>query len=110
MDELFVMRRANGDLFAEQIQGRLRIPVWSSAEAVARYKALNPELVFFWPVRLDRRLIKQVTVGLESDETPEFFLLSDDAPAAMLDDGNPIAIGELFPETEAASQPTGAPV
>lgn len=106
MDELFVMRRANGDLFAEQIQGELHIPVWSSKEAVARYKARNPELMIFWPVRLDRRLIQRISAGAE--KPAGFFLLSEDAPDAYLDDGRPIAIEEIFPEVEAVSQSASA--
>ena len=37
MGELYVMRRANGDIFAEQVNGNLVIPVWSSKDEVARY-------------------------------------------------------------------------
>ena len=42
MSELFVMRRANGDLFTQEINGKLVIPVWSGRDAVARYKERNP--------------------------------------------------------------------
>ena len=110
MDELFVMRRANGDLFAEQIDGHVRIHVWSSAESVARYKTRNPELMIFWPVRLNRSLMKQIKAGFGKEGTVEFFLLSEDAPDAHLDDGKPIAIEEIFPEVEVISQPAGAQV
>ncbi|MCI0486836.1 MAG: hypothetical protein L0229_09575 [Blastocatellia bacterium] len=110
MSELFVMRRANGDLFAEQMHGRVRIPVWPSAEAVARYKARNPELMIFWPVRLDRSLMKQIKAGFGKEGRTELFLLSEDAPDAHLDDGKPVAIEEIFPEVEPISQPAGAQV
>ena len=108
MDELFVLRRANGDLFAEQLGDKLCIPVWSSAEAVARYKAHNPELTIFWPIRLNRSLMKQIKAGFGTEGRTELFLLSEDAPDARLDDGKPIAIEEIFPEVEAISQPASA--
>jgi hypothetical protein len=63
MSEMYVMRRANGDLFTEEIEGRLLIPVWSSRETVARYKERNPKLINFLPARLDqkyRRLLSAV--------------------------------------------------
>ena len=108
MDELFVMRRANGDLFAEKVDDKLRIPIWSSAEDVARYKAHNPELIIFWPIRLNRSLMKQIKADFGREGILEFFLLSEDAPDARLDDGKPIAIEEIFPEVETISQPASA--
>jgi hypothetical protein len=98
MGELYVMRRANGDLLAEQIDGKLVIPVWSSGEEVARFKARNPELMIFLPVRLDRSLIKRMKSGLLDVGTTEFFLLSENDPDAQLDEGRPVKLEELFPE------------
>ena len=104
MDELYVMRRANGDLFAKQINGKLVIPVWSSGEGIARFKARNPELVIFLPVRLDRSLIQRIKGGLLDVGTTEFFLLSENDPDAHLDEGKYIKLDELFPEVQSSSQ------
>lgn len=108
MNELYVMRRANGDLLAVEIQGKLRIPVWSSEEAVARYRALNPELVCFWPVTLNESVADRVTRGLGSEGTTEFFLLSETAPQADLEDGRPVSCQELFPGSSQSSQSASA--
>jgi hypothetical protein len=102
MSELFVVRRANGDLFAEPINGKLRIFAWSSEDSVERYKAHNPELIVFLPTRLRRPLIERIRRDGAEGEL-EIFLLSDDAPDADLDDGRPIPLKEIFPEDEAAS-------
>jgi hypothetical protein len=109
MSELFVMRRANGDIFAERTDGKLRILAWSGEDATERYKAHNPELIVFFPARLDRKLIQRVRRDWAEGEA-ELFLLSDDAPDADLDDGRPIPLAEIFPEDEAASQPAHSQV
>ena len=96
MSELFVMRRANGNLFTREINGELVIPVWSSRETVARYKERNPELRIFLPARLDRPTIKRVTGGFGIEGSTQLFLLSEDAPDAYLDEGRLIAMEEII--------------
>jgi hypothetical protein len=110
MSEMYVMRRANGDFFAEEIDGRLSIPVWPSREAIARYKERNPELMFFSPARADRNLMKRLTSGLGREATADFFLLSESAPDAYLKDGRPISLEEVFREDAVASQSAGGQV
>ena len=103
MSELFVMRRANGDLFTEEINGEPVIPVWSGRDAIARYKERNPELMIFLPARLDRSTMKKVASWRGAEGTTRFFLLSDDAPDAYLDEGRLIALEEISPEGRIAS-------
>ncbi|HLG16288.1 MAG TPA: hypothetical protein VJH03_17545 [Blastocatellia bacterium] len=96
------MRRANGDLLAEEIEGRLRVPVWSSREAAERYKLRNYELLIYFPVRLDRSLLKHIKGAV-----PEFFLLSEDDPGASLEEGTPIPIEAMLPEDSVAPVSVG---
>lgn len=103
MSELFVLRRANGDLLTERVSGHLRVPLWSSKDAVARFKERNPELMVFLPARLNHSLMKKIGDA-------EFFLLSNDTPDADLDDGMPIRREELFTDDQITSQPGQAPV
>ena len=110
MSDVYVVRRANGDLFTEEINGRLRIPVWKSEEAVARYRERNPELITFLPQRMSRPLMMKVASGLGSERTMEFFLLSEDDPDADLTDGKPVSLEEIFPEGEHTSQPAQSQV
>lgn len=98
MSELFVLRRANGDLLTEQVGGRVRVPIWSSRDAVARFKERNPELMVFLPARLNRSLMKKIGDA-------EFFLLSNDTPDADLDDGMPVRREEIFTDDPITSQP-----
>lgn len=95
MSTMYVMRRANGDLFTEETEGGVRIPIWSSEDSVARYKARNPELAVFLPTRLEQSVLKKVTEMASATRT-ELYLLSDDSPSAQLFDGRPIKPEELF--------------
>ncbi|MFY9555080.1 MAG: hypothetical protein WAV47_10250 [Blastocatellia bacterium] len=104
MSDMFVMRRANGDLFTEEINGKPRVLVWSSEEALARSKERNPELMTFLPARLTRSLIHGTGSGLAVEE-PALFLLDEDDPQADLDDGRPISLEEIFPTGERTLQP-----
>ena len=105
MNEMFVMRRADGDLFTEEINGKVNMPIWSSEEALARYKERNPELMTFLPTRLTRPLIDRIAGGLAGEGTTGFFLLAEDDPNANLDDGRPISLEEIFAEGEPTLQP-----
>jgi len=103
MEDVYVMRRANGDLFTEEVQGKVRIPVWSSRGAIDRYKARNPELMVFLPAPLDRLLLNKIE-ALTNDASLELFLLSEEDPNADLYEGRPLKPEEIFPENAIASQ------
>ena len=105
MSKMYVARRANGDLFAAEIDGRLQIPIWASLEEAARYRERNPELMTFLPARLSRPLMKKIQSGLGREGTKDFLLISDYAPDAYLNNGRPISLEEIFPDGETASPP-----
>lgn len=102
MAETHVLRRANGDLFTEEVGGRTYVPIWSSEGSARRYKERNPELLIYFPARLDRRLIKRITSRADAGGAVEFFLLSDDDPDADLSDGRPVSLEEIFPGEQPA--------
>jgi hypothetical protein len=102
MKDRYVMRRANGDLFVEEANGKVRIPVWPSANAATRYKARNPKLSVYLPTPLNASLLKKIN-ALGAEGTTEFFLLSDDDPDAYFNVGRPIMQEELFSENETTS-------
>ncbi|MEK6299331.1 MAG: hypothetical protein AABO41_01295 [Acidobacteriota bacterium] len=104
MNELFVMRRANGSLFTEEIDGKPCVPVWSSEEAVMRYRERNPDLDVYLPRRFNRALLKNLAVSSGTEATPEFFLLSDEDSDADLEDGRHVSLEEILPEGEGALQ------
>jgi hypothetical protein len=112
MSDLFVMRRANGDLFTEVVGGKVVVPVWKGRDSAERYKARNPELIFFLPAPLDNRLLTGRFLNkLDSKETPaELFLLAGDDPEAELDDGRPFSPQEVMAITEQAANQADAGV
>ena len=109
MEDLYVMRRANGDLFTEDAQGKIRIPAWPGRDAIDRYKARNRELIVFLPARLDRTLLKKIK-ALTNEAPVEFFLLSEEDPNASLYEGRPLTPEEIFPEEEIVSQSALSPI
>jgi len=94
MNEMLVLRRADGELFTEEINGKQVIPLWSSSEEVARYKERNPKLITFLPTQLTGALRnKSKSIG---GTGTEFFLISEENHDANLDDGNPVSLEEIF--------------
>ncbi len=105
MSEMFVMRRADGELFTEEVNGGLAVPVWSNEVALARYRERNPELMTFLPARLTRSLIDRIASGAIAQKPAGFFLLAEDDPNADLDEGRPMSLEELSPGSEPARLP-----
>jgi hypothetical protein len=106
MAEMLVMRRANGDLFTEEVNGRVVIPVWSSRDIVARYRERNPELLTYLPARLNDALLRRLCEREDGHAT--FLLMSEDAPDANLKRGRVIATDELLLRSNLASLPATA--
>jgi len=105
MSEMFLMRRADGNFFTEEIDGKRLVPVWSSEEALARYKERNPELMTFLATQLTRSLIQKIGIGLEGEGPTGFFLLTEDDPDADLADGRRISPEEIFSRGEHTVRP-----
>ena len=108
MAEMLVMRHANGDLFTEEVNRRPVIPVWSSRDAVARYRERNPELLTYLPARLNDSLLRRIRSRQRDDGHATFFLMSEDAPDANLKRGRVIAFDELLLASNLASLPATA--
>jgi hypothetical protein len=108
MAEMLVMRRANGDLFTEEINGRPCIPVWSSRDAVSLYRERNPELLTYLSARLHDSSIERIASDPNKEGQTTFSLMSADAPDAYLNRGRLISLDELLPMSNAASPPATA--
>ena len=105
MSGMFVMRRADGELFTEEINGKPILPLWSSEDVLARYKERNPELLTFLPTRLTRALLNRIRSGIAGPGTTGFFLMTDDDPDADLDSGKPISLEDITLDSEPIPQP-----
>ena len=89
---IYAMRRANGDWFALDDNGRLRVPLFQSTHDAMMARLRNFEMLLFEPVALDARFLKQVApAGAGSDV--DFCMVND--PFASLTPGPHIAHAQL---------------
>ena len=92
MNEIYAMRRANGDWFALESHGRLRVPLFHTSHDAMMTRLRNVGMLLFKPVALDARLLGEIVpVGAESDVT--FCMVND--PFASLSCGSQVAHAEL---------------
>jgi hypothetical protein len=76
MSDIYVMQRANGDVFALDDHGRFRVPLFNSSSDAFLARLRNFGMLLFKPVRLDAGLLKQlVPVGGAAEL--DFWLVSD---------------------------------
>src|SRR5436309_8591662 len=61
--EIYAMRRANGDWFALEDDGRLRVPVFHSAHEALMARLRTVEMLLFSPIALDARLLNEIVGG-----------------------------------------------
>jgi hypothetical protein len=66
MTDVYAMRRANGDWFALEDQGRLRVPVFHSAHDAFMARLRSIEMLLFSPIALDARLLNDIVHGRDA--------------------------------------------
>jgi hypothetical protein len=92
--EIYAMRRANGDWFAMNIHGRMHLLVFRSLEGAGRLQKRNPELIVFRPAPLDERALGEIATA--NDGRPvRFWLVDEEDPAAELKLGRPLEYNQL---------------
>ncbi|HEU4836202.1 MAG TPA: hypothetical protein VFS90_17360 [Pyrinomonadaceae bacterium] len=76
MSNIYVMQRANGDVFSLDDHGRFRVPLFNSSSDAFQARLRNFGMLLFKPVQLDAGLLKQlVPVGGAAEV--DFWLVSD---------------------------------
>lgn len=76
MSNIYVMQRANGDVFALDDHGCFRVPLFNSSSDAFQARLRNFGMLLFKPVPLDDGLLKQlVPVGGAAEV--EFWLVND---------------------------------
>ena len=80
MNSMYAMQRANGDWFALDDHGRLRVPVFRSSGDAMVARQRNWGMVLFHPVLLDAHALHDLAPTAESGTG--FWLVAD--PAAKL--------------------------
>jgi hypothetical protein len=76
MNNLFAMQRANGDWFALDHYGRLRVPLFHSIHDAMMARLRNLGLLLFQPVAVDARFLKKA-VPLPGQDEVDFCLIDD---------------------------------
>ena len=92
--EVFGMRRANGDWFALELDDQRRVLVFRSLMGAWRARAKNDELMLFWPAPIDERALAEFATA--NDGRPvSFWLVDEDDPAADLRCGHALEFMQL---------------
>jgi hypothetical protein len=76
MSDIYVMQRANGDVFALDDRGRFRIPLFKSSRDGFLARLRNFGMLLFKPVQLDDSLLDQL-LPLGGAADVDFWLVSD---------------------------------
>jgi hypothetical protein len=76
MSDIFAMQRANGDCFALEHHGRLRVPLFHSIHDALMARLRNVGLLLFKPVALDARFLKKI-VPLPAEDEMDFCMVDD---------------------------------
>lgn len=87
MSDIFAMQRANGDWFALDHQGGLRVPLFHSSQDAMIARLRNFGLLVFKPVLLNPRFLKEI-VPLPGEDEVDFCIVDD--PFASLNRGSPM--------------------
>ena len=93
MDQLVIMRRANGELFTLSLKGQEHLALWPSWQSALHYKARNPELLVFVPASV-ASAVGQKRLAPSQEEGMGLFLLTDTGDAHFRD-GRKISWEEL---------------
>ena len=92
MSDIYVMQRANGDVFALDDHGRFRVPLFNSSSDAFQARLRNFEMLLFKPVQLDAGLLKQLVPVGGAGEV-DFWLVND--PLINLNRGRLIEPAQL---------------
>ena len=92
MSDIFAMQRANGDWFALDDHGRLRVPLFHSTRDAMIARSRNFGLLVFKPVVLNARFLKEIVPLPDQDEV-DFCVVTD--PFAKLNRGRTMGRKEL---------------
>jgi hypothetical protein len=92
MTNIYAMQRANGDWFALEDRGRLRVPLFRSSHDAVMARLRNFQMLLFKPVVMDARLRKEIKPPGGGSKV-DFFIVRD--PFASLTGGRPLQPAQL---------------
>ncbi len=92
MSDIFAMQRANGDWFALDHYGHLRVPLFHSINDAMMARLRNFGLLLFQPVVIDALFLKEI-VPLPGEDEVDFCMIDD--PFGSLKRGATVGRREL---------------
>jgi hypothetical protein len=105
MNFVYAMQRANGDWFALNDDGRLRVPVFHSTGEAMEARRCNPGMLLFKPVMLDERALNDLA-PTETEDEAGYWLVSN--PSINLRRGRSLEHEQLVLLVQDATQPAQA--
>jgi hypothetical protein len=76
MSDIYAMRRANGDVFALDHQGRFRVPLFHSGRDAMIARSREFGMLLFKPVALDAGLLEEL-IPIDGRNDVDFWLVND---------------------------------
>ncbi|HEX7294947.1 MAG TPA: hypothetical protein VF251_04285 [Pyrinomonadaceae bacterium] len=92
--EVFGMRRANGDWFVLEVDGQRRVLIFRYLIGAWRARAKNDQLMLFWPALIDERALAEFA-SADNGQPTCFWLIDEEDPAADLRHGHPLEYMQL---------------
>ena len=92
MNNLYAMRRANGDWFAFDDHGRFLVPIFHNSRDAMIARSHNVEMQVFKPVALDSHLLTQLAPPSAGDVV-NFCVVKD--PVAKLNRGQAVDLAHI---------------
>jgi hypothetical protein len=93
MSDIYAMRRANGDWFALEASGRLRVPVFHSSRDAMMARSRNGGMFHFKAVALNAKSLEEI-MPAAANRKSDFCMVSD--PLVSLSRGELIGDAELI--------------
>ena len=87
--EVFGMRRANGDWFVLDVSSQTRVLVFRDLAVAWRARAMNAELMLFWPTPIDEKMLSEFATA-DQGRPASFWLVDEEDPSADLQKGHPL--------------------
>jgi hypothetical protein len=100
MSEIYAMRRANGDWFAIDDNGRRCLPVFHSSHDAFMARLRTVEMLLFSPIALDAQLLGEIVDGVSE---VDFCMVNN--PFASLSRGNRLQHAQLALLISSAAPP-----
>jgi len=76
MGDVYALRRANGDWFAHEVNGRLHLPLFHTVHDAFMSRLRNFEMLLFQPVIFNARMLEQLDSKGAGDNV-DFSIIDD---------------------------------